>query len=396
MANNQKLNKKKPRFFRLLALITASTVIALVIGAMRDPTSSLHGVLGSMVWATLGPHLLLLSISAGVLSVVEFRHERSAFAGLVLVLAVVATVGSGYINTRIITSTFAAGGTINLTKAFLLSPMYAGGPDQSVVFHTVDEQSLRIAIYSPKVTAVQSPVMVYIHGGGFMAGSSIETDADLRWFSEQGWLVFSADYRLFTADSPTWNKAPQDIACALAWVDKHAATYGGDTERLAVLGDSAGGNLALNVSYAASQGDNSSACGLVPVPNAVVVQYPAVDPLVIYERGYPIPGFEPEMLVTGYLGGAPHQLPDRVRKTSSSTYLSNKAPPTLILAPEKDSIVPFDSVQDFAEQAHLVGAPIELVKMPFSNHVYNQIASGSLGNQARLTITRRYLVEQGL
>ena len=148
--------------------------------------------------------------------------------------------------------------------------------------------------------------------------------------------------------------------------------------------------------HMAAKGNNQSACGVVPGPAAVVVQYPAVDPLAIYEQGYPIPGFEPKMLVSGYIGGAPQELPDRVRAVSSVTYLSDQAPATLILAPEKDSIVPFSSVHRFAEQARLAGVDIELVVMPFSNHVYNQMASGSMGNQARLTITKRYLFEQEL
>jgi len=397
MPDSRKPSKSLPRFLMLfMALLIALTVLVFITGAMRDPTRSLHGVLGSMVWATLAPHLLLLSLFACALGVIGFQRGRGALAKMMLILSVVATLGSAYITARITSSVYVAGGLVNPVAALLLSSMHAGGPDQSIVFHSVDDQALSVAIYQPKPTSLQAPVMVYIHGGGFMAGFNIETDADLRWFSAQGWLVFSVDYRLFTPDSPTWNKAPQDVACGLAWVGANAAAYGGDSSRLALLGDSAGGNLALNLAYMAAQGNNQSACGVVPVPAAVVVQYPAVDPLAIYEQGYPIPGFEPKMLVSGYIGGIPQELSDRARAVSSVTYLSDKAPPTLILAPEKDSIVPFSSVLRFAEQARLAGVDVELVVIPFSNHVYNQMASGSIGNQARLTITKRYLFEQGL
>lgn len=53
---------------------------------------------------------------------------------------------------------------------------------------------------------------------------------------------------------------------------------GGDINRLAVLGDSAGGNLAINLAYAAARGDVRADCADVPLASAVVVQYPAVDP----------------------------------------------------------------------------------------------------------------------
>jgi acetyl esterase/lipase len=170
----------------------------------------------------------------------------------------------------------------------------------------------------------------------------------------------------------------------------------GDIGRLAYLGDSAGGNLAINLAYAAARGDMHTDCGAVPNGSAVVVQYPAVDPLAIYEHGYPVQGFEPRMLVTGYLGGSPHALPDRVRAVSSYTHLHDRAPPTLILAPEKDGLVPTWSVIRFAESARQSGIDVELVRIPFANHVYNQIAANSLGNQARRSITVRFLAERGL
>lgn len=229
-----------------------------------------------------------------------------------------------------------------------------------------------------------------------MIGSIVETDADLRWFADQGWLVISVEYRLWTKETATWDKAPNDVACAAAWVRSNAAAYGGEPQRLALLGDSAGGSLAINLAYAAALGQVHSDCGQVPVPAAVVVQYPAVDPLSIYEHGYPVSGFEPRMLMSGYIGGDPYALPYRVRAVSSYTYISGKAPPTLILAPENDGLVPSWSVYRFADQARFAGVDVELVRIPFASHVYNQIASRSIGNQARLSITRRYLLERGL
>ncbi len=275
--------------------------------------------------------------------------------------------------------------------------MEGNGPDHDIVFSEPNGQELRVAVYRPAQSNGKAPVILYIHGGGFMVGSNVETDADLRWFAHRGWLVFSVEYRLWTDGVATWNLAPRDISCAAAWVGQHAATYGGSLDRWAVLGDSAGGNLAIQYSYAAALGNLESDCpGDLPVPSAVIVQYPAVDPLAIYEHGFPVPGFEPEMLVRGYLGGDPTQHPNRVHSVSSYTYLSANAPPTLILSPEKDGLVPSWSVYRFADYARLAGVDVELVRIPFANHVYNQLAANSIGNQARLSITERFLTEQGL
>ena len=157
-----------------------------------------------------------------------------------------------------------------------------------------------------------------------------------------------------------------------------------------------GGNLALNLAYAAARGGMRTDCGVVPAAAAVVVQYPAVDPLAIYGHGYPVRGFEPRMLVTGYLGGSPQSLPERVRAISSYSHVHGGAPPTLVLAPEKDGLVPAWSVIRFAGRARQAGVDLELVRIPFANHVYNQLAANSLGNQARRSITVRYLAERGL
>ena len=378
------------------AILLAAIPLVLVVGALRDPTKSLHGMLGSALWTTLGPHLVLLSLLALGLSIYTVRLTPGQLAVTALVLAGCASIGSVFITERIVTATRAAGGTINPLSSLFLRSMTASGPDETVTFATVDGRPLQAAIYRPRLSDNLAPVLLYVHGGGFMTGSATETDADLRWFADRGWLVASVDYRLFPEGAPTWDLAPADVACGAAWLTSNAVRLGGDIDRLAFLGDSAGGNLAINLAYAAARGEVETDCGEVPSASAVVVQYPAVDPLAIYEHGFPVRGFEPHMLVTGYIGGSPHALPERVHAVSSYTYIHDRAPPSLILAPAKDGLVPAWSVIRFAEHARQAGVDVELVRIPFANHVYNQVAANSLGNQARRSITVRYLTERGL
>lgn len=378
------------------AFLLASIPLVLVIGALRDPTKSVHGMLGSALWTTLGPHFMLLSLLAFGLGFYAFRRWPRKITVLSLVLAGCASIGSTFITGTIIAATNMAGGKINPLSSLFLRSMTAGGPDETVAVATIDGRPLQAAIYRPALPQSAAPVLMYVHGGGFMTGSVTETDADLRWFADLGWLVVSVDYRLFPEGAPTWDLAPADVACGAAWLNSNAARLGGDIDRLAVLGDSAGGNLAINLAYAAARGDGETDCGEVPNASAVVVQYPAVDPLAIYAHGFPVRGFEPRMLVTGYLGGSPHALPDRVRAVSSYTYIHDRAPQTLILSPEQDGLVPAWSVIRFAEHAQQAGVDVELVRIPFANHVYNQIAANSLGNQARRSITVHYLTERGL
>ena len=97
------------------------------------------------------------------------------------------------------------------------------------------------------------------------------------------------------------------------------------------------------------------------------------------------------MFIEGYIGGDPHRYPDRLAAISSATFLTREAPPTLIILPEKDSLVVATGTLDFVEEARAAGVDLELVSIPFANHVFNQVAAGSLGNQVGRTVRLQFL-----
>lgn len=378
----------------LPGLVVGAATLATVVGAFADPTGSLFAVIGSMVWTTFGPFLFLAALAGCLIGAVLRRAGRGALGGLVLALSAAGMIGAGFILTRIGLAARAAGGDIDLRAAILLRPMDEPAPDILETFRIVEGTELRAAIYllPPAPTPTPSPVMVYVHGGGFMTGTHTETAADLRWFADRGWLVVSVEYRLFETGRPTWDRAPDDVRCALAWTYRNAARFGGDPARLALLGDSAGGNLAINEGFAAAAGGGTSPCGAhIPAPMAIAVLYPAVDPTSIYRDGFPVPAFEPRMLIEGYLGGPPERYPERVAAVASVTFLTTDAPPTLIVLPESDSLVVASGTLGFVRDAEAAGVGIELVRIPFANHVFNQIAANSLGNQIGRTVRLRFL-----
>ena len=87
------------------------------------------------------------------------------------------------------------------------------------------------------------PIVVYYHGGGWVAGDLASHEAVCRALANAaGALVVSVDYRL--APEHPFPAAAEDAHAALAWLGENGAEIGGDPARLAVCGDSAGGNLA--------------------------------------------------------------------------------------------------------------------------------------------------------
>jgi acetyl esterase len=100
-----------------------------------------------------------------------------------------------------------------------------------------------LRIYTPEEPAAPLPVVLWIHGGGFVIGSINSYDGVCRALCKRsGAIIVSVEYRL--APEHPHPAAVEDAFAALQWTAANAASFGGDPERLAVAGDSAGGNLA--------------------------------------------------------------------------------------------------------------------------------------------------------
>lgn len=128
---------------------------------------------------------------------------------------------------------------------------------------------VRARLVRPAGLAAPAPVLVYFHGGGWTIGDLDTHDTLCRELAVQaGCLVVSVDYRL--GPEHRFPAAVDDALAATRWVRDHAAELGADPARLAVGGDSAGGNLAAVVAIAARD------AGDLPVAFQLLI-YPATD-----------------------------------------------------------------------------------------------------------------------
>jgi acetyl esterase len=94
-------------------------------------------------------------------------------------------------------------------------------------------------VYQPQAaSAALRPVLVCFHGGGFIRGDKA-AKANAGWyFARHGLLTVVPNYRL--APESRWPSGPQDVAAVVAWLQAHAASFGGDGQRIVLMGESAG------------------------------------------------------------------------------------------------------------------------------------------------------------
>ena len=119
-----------------------------------------------------------------------------------------------------------------------------GAVHEAVLLREIDGARVTADVLVPD-RAGPHPVLVYLHGGGWVAGSPTTHKKLALRFAEAGYLVVNVDYRL--APEAPFPAPFDDCVFALRWAAENAARFGGDVRRLAIGGDSAGGNLSAAV-----------------------------------------------------------------------------------------------------------------------------------------------------
>ncbi len=136
---------------------------------------------------------------------------------------------------------------------------------------------IRVRIYSPETGPESLPIFVFIHGGGFVIGSIESRDPQCRLICRDvPCIVVSVDYRL--APEHPFPAAPDDCWAALEWIHENAPALGGDPSRIAVGGESAGGNLATGLALRVREAGNLALC-------AQILVYPVTD--MFFEQDLP-------------------------------------------------------------------------------------------------------------
>ncbi len=216
------------------------------------------------------------------------------------------------------------------------------------------------------------PVLVYLHGGGWICGSPLTHRKLAYRFAEAGYLVINVDYRL--APEAPFPAPFDDCVHAIHWAAEVAHQYGGDASRLAVGGDSAGGNLSAAAAVALRDQPDA------PRISAALLIYGVFDFARIGEvpegMGFPegpMADLGPKMtqlMVGSYLGAdpGPSVLEDpRV----SPVWQAEKLPPSHVLVGGADPLVA--QAEELVARLRKAGIEHEHVVVDAMPHGYVQM-----------------------
>jgi acetyl esterase/lipase len=273
---------------------------------------------------------------------------------------------------------------------------------RNIRFGEADATPLLLDLYRPAGQKGRLPIVLYLHGGGWRVGTRTDRELDrMIPLAEQGFIVASSDYRLSgVASFP----APlNDARQALHWVHEHATQFGGDSDRIAVSGGSAGAHLAAllaltgpddlvgpsNAERAAR--DVARKVGAViswfPVTDLIgwdtesrIAPYPPAGSFAAVsaaKRGWPPPERAAALLGVKHIEDAP---PDAIRSADPRSYVAaavgrveqrrgrRRVAPFLILHGDADSAVGFHHASLLHESLRANGVRSTLLALADADH----------------------------
>jgi acetyl esterase/lipase len=238
---------------------------------------------------------------------------------------------------------------------------------KDIEYKNINGKSLQIDMYIPKNIKKPAPLLVFIHGGAWKGGKRSDYLVYLVAFAKMGYITATVSYRLLK-DAP-YPACAEDITDAVRWFFKNDTTYGYDSDRIALIGGSAGAHLALLAAYGwksqHSAPDSAAVSGEIHKIKAVVDIYGPVDLTTPYASTQP--------LVTNFIAHSYQEAPELYREASPLQYLDKDDPPTMILHGTSDDLVPISQSDTLKSHLDRLGVPNVYYRVPLWPHAMDVV-----------------------
>jgi acetyl esterase/lipase len=245
--------------------------------------------------------------------------------------------------------------------------------ESDVEYGTVAERPLLLDVVRPARKAERlRPAIVFVHGGGWIAGDKSEMRPLAETAARAGFVCFNINYRLSFGAENTWPIPLDDTQRAVRWIRANAARYGVDPARIGAMGTSAGGHLVTFLGTSETL-DNS---------DPALAQYSSRVQCVVDLFG-PSDFTDPKMgdvpaalmandLLRQFLGGTPAEMAAAARAASPLWRVDEKSAPFLIFHGRNDALVSPAQSERLHAALQQAGVESRLVILEGEGHMWKR------------------------
>lgn len=340
----------------------ALVALLLVVNALRPPTPPTHrlpplwlvGMIASEaagLWLLVLPAVTLVAALGGALD--------SPVGTLGLVLAVLAWIGQLEVwrRSRLGARRIAKAVSRSAPRLWVPYPTRRVPPDirrtvERLALHPHRPGWLEMDIYTHAGAGSPTPLMIFVHGGGWRGGHRRQTSQPILWHvARRGWTVAAIDYPLSPA--ATFPDHLLGIDAVLEWAGEHPGLDG----PIVVMGASAGAHLAAVAALTR------------PAIDGLVGLYGIYDFLNRHRTRVDWP-----LIPKVVMKATPDADPEAYRRASPLDLVHAQAPPTLLVVGTFDSLTPPQESRFFASAFEEEGVDVTLVEVPWAQHAFDTMA----------------------
>lgn len=254
----------------------------------------------------------------------------------------------------------------------------------NITYLTANNYAAKLDVYRPRGANAPVPVLVYIHGGGWVAGTKEAAMLNIMPYLEMGWAVVNVEYRMGPVSlAPA---AVEDCLCALKWVIRNAKANQFDIDKIVVTGHSAGGHLSLTTGMMGDTDLHRECPGNEKLKVAAIVNWYGITDVVDL-----LDGPNQKSYAVQWLGS----MPDRnaiAKRVSPLEYVRKDMPPVITIHGDADPTVPYQHGVRLHQALEKAGVPNQLLTVPGGKH-------GGFPRDENIRVfkaIREFLAKQGL
>ena len=266
----------------------------------------------------------------------------------------------------------------------------------NVVYHSANGHENKLDVYKPVDVSQPTPVVMVIHGGGWIEGTKEDRVLEMMPYLQMGFAAVNVEYRLGRVSRAP--AAVEDCRCALHWVFANAKKYNFDPDRVVLQGGSAGGHLALITGMLTPAAGFDRECrgsgedewkanpGTTKDPHvAAIVNWFGITDVLDELHGNNAKGYA----VVWF--GNQRNADEIAKSVSPINYVNSNVPPIVTIHGDKDELVPYSHAVRLHKALDAARVPNQLYTVVGGNH-----GDFSADETQKIWVTIRHFLQENV